>query len=71
MSDERDDKAKGGRGKRTVLDAHMQTHLPQHQREWVRRTIDEYLYQKEMPPRYRARYEGGEGREKAEGKDMP
>ena len=58
MSDERDDnKAKVRRGKRTVLTAHMQMHMPQHQREWVRRVIDEYREERATPPKYRARYE--------------
>ena len=58
MSDKRDDnKAKGRRGKRTVLTAHMQMHMPQHQREWVRRVIDEYHYHQEMPEKYRPLFE--------------
>ena len=58
MSDERDDnKAKVRRSKRTGLNSHMQTHMPQHQREWVRRTVDEYHRQRAMPPRYREQLE--------------
>lgn len=32
----------------------MQTNLPQHLREWMLRTVDEYHRQRAMPPRYRA-----------------
>ena len=48
-----DGTAKGRRGRKTVLTAHM----PQHMREWLRRMCDEIRDRRAMPPRYRERYE--------------
>ena len=62
-------------GRKTVLTAHMQLHLPQHVREWVRRTMDEYHRQRSMPPRYREQlehlYREASEREKKDGEETP
>ena len=61
MSDERDDnKAKGRRGKGTGLNSHTPTHMPQWVIEHARRVTEEALFNRPIPPEYRALFEEDE-----------